>query len=225
MAARTRPPAQKGGGASENTLLEPQRARILAALRASEDGLDSKELSALLGLHPNTIRWHLSHLADSQLVSSHARHRGTPGRPTVVYRAADTAARRGEGYRFLGELLASALSLAPSGEELAEQAGRAWGRHLVERPAPFARLADGELVERVVQLLDDHGFEPRREGDTIAMRHCPFRELIDSHGEIVCSAHLGLLRGALQELGSGLTVESLEAFVEPGLCVARLGAR
>jgi hypothetical protein len=36
---------------------EPQRERILAVPRASEGGLDVTELAAMLGLHPNTIRW------------------------------------------------------------------------------------------------------------------------------------------------------------------------
>jgi len=134
-------------------------------------------------------------------------------------------AARFTGYRFLSELLASALASTPSGGELAEAAGRAWGRYLVERPAPFARVSDDALIERIVRLLADHGFEPELEGDVVNMRRCPFAELSDSYANVVCRAHLGLLSGALQELGSTVTVASLETFPEPGLCVAHLARR
>ncbi|HEU5213280.1 MAG TPA: hypothetical protein VFU10_10965 [Gaiellaceae bacterium] len=46
----------------------------------------------------------------------------------------------------------------------------------------------------------------RAEGE-IRMHHCPYRD------------------GALAELGSGLEVDRLEAFVEPSLCVAWLSRR
>jgi len=57
------------------------------------------------------------------------------------------------------------------------------------------------------------------------MHTCPFRELAQSGQGIVCAVHQGLISGALEELRSSLEVERLEPFVEPELCVARLGRR
>jgi predicted ArsR family transcriptional regulator len=39
---------------------------------------------------------------------------------------------------------------------------------------------------------------------------------------LVCSAHLGLLRGALSETGVPLIATELDPLVEPSLCVAHL---
>jgi predicted ArsR family transcriptional regulator len=57
------------------------------------------------------------------------------------------------------------------------------------------------------------------------MRRCPFHDLAEAHGQVVCRVHHGLISGALAELGSTLEVESLEPFVRPDLCIAHLAAR
>jgi predicted ArsR family transcriptional regulator len=57
----------------------------------------------------------------------------------------------------------------------------------------------------------------------IWLRHCPFREVAEAHRDVVCAVHLGLMQGALAEMRAPLTADRLEPFVEPSLCVARLG--
>jgi len=77
----------------------------------------------------------------------------------------------------------------------------------------------------LVDLLDELDFAPDTpvvDDSVIRLRHCPFLELAQEHREIVCSIHLGLMQGALQEWGSDLAVERLEAFVEPDLCLAHI---
>jgi predicted ArsR family transcriptional regulator len=54
------------------------------------------------------------------------------------------------------------------------------------------------------------------------MHRCPFRELAEQHGAVVCALHLGLVRGALAELRSPMQVERLDPFDEPGRCTAYL---
>ena len=52
--------------------------------------------------------------------------------------------------------------------------------------------------------LDDIGFapEPVTAGRQrrILLHHCPFREAAEEHREVVCTIHLGLMRGLLAEL-------------------------
>ena len=78
----------------------------------------------------------------------------------------------------------------------------------------------------VVDLLAEFGFDPSIEpgddGRTVLMQHCPFGEVADSYRKIVCSVHLGLMQGALDELGAHVEADSLEPFVRPGVCAARL---
>ncbi|MGP1674531.1 MAG: hypothetical protein ACTS8Z_04880 [Candidatus Limnocylindrales bacterium] len=85
-----------------------------------------------------------------------------------------------------------------------------------------------DAVDRLVTLLDHAGFAPERPagaGDPIRLRHCPFGPLAREHRDVVCGVHLGLMRGALREMGAPLDAVRLEPFVAPDLCVAHLGPR
>jgi predicted ArsR family transcriptional regulator len=210
-------------------LSDPSRVRILEALRASDEPLDATQLGEAVGLHANTVRSHLRVLAEARLVSAATEERHRPGRPRLVYAAtpAQSPVEQPAGYRLLAEILASYL--ASSGEdstERAEQAGRAWGRYLVDRRPPFVASSAEEDVEAVVRLLEEFGFDPRLEsaeqGHTVLMQHCPFGEVADSYRKIVCSVHLGLIQGALAELGAHVEADELKPFARPGVCEAHL---
>ena len=208
-------------------LADPSRARILAEL-ADAGSLDVRQLAERVGLHVNTVRVHLNALADAGLVSSEKLPPTGRGRPRVAYRT--TAAVGDEGgrrYRLLAEILTALVArFGPDATEQLEEIGSAWGRYLVESPPPVASLSDDEAVERLLDLLADVGFEPRLEqaarGREILMRPCPFLELARAHRDVICPIHLGLMRGALSELGASTRATKLEPFVEPDLCVARL---
>jgi predicted ArsR family transcriptional regulator len=78
----------------------------------------------------------------------------------------------------------------------------------------------------VTRLLAEAGFapEPLAPGDDEVRLHaCPFLPLEPRRLPAVCGIHLGFLRGALRELGSSRDAVSIEPFVRPDLCVARLG--
>ncbi len=208
---------------------DPSRVRVLECLRSSPEPLDAAQVAERVGLHANTVRSHLRVLAEARLVSGTREERHRPGRPRLVYEATPEQQPVGQpaGYRLLAEILASYL--AGSGEdstERAEQAGRAWGRYLVDRRPPFASSSAEEDVGAVVRLLEEFGFDPRLEsadhGHRVLMQHCPFGEVADSYRTIVCSVHLGLIQGALSELGAHVETETIEPFVEPGVCAATL---
>jgi len=57
------------------------------------------------------------------------------------------------------------MGSGPEPAARAEQAGEEWGRYLVDRPEPFTSLSAAEAVNRVVDLLDELGFEPEVESD------------------------------------------------------------
>lgn len=207
-------------------LADPSRARLLAEL-ADEGPLGTQELARRTGLHVNTVRAHLGGLEDAGLVVSETGPARGRGRPPLVYRAVEDEPALGRRYRLLAEMLT--VLVARVGKEATGQLveiGEAWGHHLVESPPPFSTLSDAEALERVLELLDEIGFEPELEVKArrrrIAMRPCPFLELARDYQEVVCPLHLGLIRGALAELGAKTTASRLEPFVEPNLCLAHL---
>jgi predicted ArsR family transcriptional regulator len=78
----------------------------------------------------------------------------------------------------------------------------------------------------VTRLFAELGFDPELGGDEagrqIRLHACPFRDAARANPEVVCSIHLGLLRGTLARLGAPPTTAQLLPFVEPELCVAQL---
>ena len=208
-------------------LADPSRARILAEL-ADTQPLDARQLAERVELHVNTVRVHLNALADAGLVESETLPPQGRGRPRVAYRATAAAGEEsGRRYRLLAEILTALVArFGPEASEQLEEIGEAWGRYLVETPPPYAGLSDGEAVDRLIGLLTEIGFQPRFEqkarGRQILMRPCPFLELARAHQDVICPIHLGLMRGALRELGAKTRAAKLEPFVQPDLCVARL---
>jgi predicted ArsR family transcriptional regulator len=130
-------------------------------------------------------------------------------------------------YRLLAQILLSHLSAGPEAGAAAEDAGRAWGRFLIDRPSPFQHLSAEEAAARLTTLLTDLDFAPEPRGsapvpEIIQLRHCPFLELAEEYGPLVCRIHLGLMQGALTELHAPVTVTGLEPFAEPDACLAHL---
>lgn len=202
------------------------RSRLLAVLQGADAPLAVRELANAVGLHPNSVREQLELLVDAGLV---ARTAGAPsgrGRPSLRYTAIATTDEDADPYRQLAQVLAEELASLPDPAGVAAAAGDRWGRSLVAGtpPATDERAA----VQRLVALLDDAGFAPEpvdSAQDPIQLRRCPFVGLARDRGDVVCSVHLGLMRGALRELGAPLDAVSLEPFVRPDLCLAHLGDR
>jgi predicted ArsR family transcriptional regulator len=206
-------------------LADPRRARILAELDGAAEPLDSSELGRRVGLHPNTVRWHLAILADAGLVRSRSAPRDRPGRPRRVYepteRARSSSDERpptGDAHRALATALVDVVAGQPGAGQAAERAGRAWGRAEAVRAGPTANP-----MARLASVLAAHGFAPAVEGREVAMHRCPFPDLARTSPEVVCGVHRGLVDGVLDGLGTGLAVAELEVFPRPGVCIAHLG--
>jgi predicted ArsR family transcriptional regulator len=210
--------------ALRRALADERRVSIVDELRSNPRGLDVRELADRMELHENTVRWHLGVLDDAGLIDAEPAANGRPGRPRMLYRLrpGSAAASHGDEHRLLATILTGAVAALPNGDERAREAGKAWGRFLVRSPSPLDRVGEDEALGEVARLLDEEGFAAEPKGSEIHMHRCPFHDLAESNPEIICGVHLGLMAGALEELGSDLEVEGLDVFVRPDLCVARL---
>ena len=54
------------------------------------------------------------------------------------------------------------------------------------------------------------------------LRRCPLLEAAVEQPEVVCSVHLGIVRGALDTWGTTSDETSLVPFAEPGACLLHL---
>lgn len=211
--------------------LGESRTRVLGVLQEAGAPMGVGEVAARVGLHSNTTRFHLDALVENGLVDRATEDREQPGRPRVLYAVRPGAARVGRrSYRLLAEILTSYIAAeVAQPARAALRAGQAWGRFLADRPRPFRRVDAGTATKELVDALAGIGFVS--EADTagrqrrVLLRHCPFRETAEEHREVVCSVHLGLMRGLLAAIDAPIEAERLDPFVEPTLCVAHLASR
>jgi predicted ArsR family transcriptional regulator len=208
------------------------RADVLDMLRAADGPLGAREVAQRTGLHPNTARFHLEALTEAGLAVRETEDRETPGRPRIGYRpVADGPAGR-RRYRLLAEMLTGLIAgTMTTPGKAAENAGREWGAYLTEQPPPYQKLSAQEAIGRLTAVMEELGFSAQAEagdGDgqyRLCLRQCPFREVAERHQDVICSLHLGLMRGALERMRAPVTADRLDPFVEPSLCVARLTER
>jgi predicted ArsR family transcriptional regulator len=191
---------------------------------------DQAEASgARVGLQLNTVRSHLPGLAEAGLVSTRREERTRPGRPRVLYEAAAEPPdeRALASYRLLAQILASYLAGSerdPSAR--AEEAGRAWGAHLVPQAATIYVDLEGGDNRQGRSCPRAVGFRPElrrsKSGQEIVLKRCPFQEVATTYQAVICPVHSRLMRGALAQLGTGVEADWLEPFAEPGACVDHL---
>ena len=212
--------------------LSTARAAILHVLVDQPTPCTVGALSALLRQHANTIREHLDGLSDAGLVR---RTRAAPhgrGRPAWLYSATpDLESDQGASdYAGLASALAAHIestSRRPRADAI--ESGRVWGRDLVRRSrvdvvSDVAKAPSAVGARReVVALLRELGFDPSPDARAavVKLRRCPLLEAAHQHPEVVCGVHLGIVRGALDELGNdpGRTERTaLQSFSEPGAC-------
>jgi predicted ArsR family transcriptional regulator len=202
-----------------------RRTDVLAQLRQAGRPLSVAEVAEAMGVHVNTARFHLDGLVDEGLAERTSEPRDTRGRPRILY-TSEGAAPGPRSYELLAEMLTGLVSTLEEDGSATVKLGKMWGRHLIERPAPSERVDANEALVRLEGLLEKVGFQPEvcpsGEGVEVRLRHCPFREVAQKHTDVVCAIHLGLMQGALDELGAPITATSLEPFVTPQMCVAHL---
>jgi predicted ArsR family transcriptional regulator len=203
---------------------------ILQLLRAAAEPRSIASVADELGVHPNTVRFHLDALLRAGRVEQVLGDSAGRGRPPILFRASRRMDPAGPtNYRLLASILTDYVAREPDAAEIAAQMGRSTSRGLVASSPHPRTPSKTSAVTDLVELLDQLGFEPEpvdgRRTREIRLRHCPFQNLAEQHGDVICSVHLGLMQGALTAMRAPVTVDQLDPFVEPDLCVAHLAPK
>ncbi len=219
-------PAPTPAGVADPPLTE-RRGAVLGQLRDGPPGQTVVGLAQRMSLHANTVREHLDALVALGLASRELAAPDGRGRPAWRYSAVDRQDLdvRVRDYVGLATALARHLvrrSEDPSADAVA--AGHDWGRELVAAEPPARSQPAARRT--VVTLLSDLGFAPaeNRGATVVRLRQCPLLTTARELPDVVCSVHLGIVRGALDGLEADGAGTSLEAFAEPGACVLRMDA-
>lgn len=216
------------------TLNEPMRRRLYDYVAAQESAVSREDAAAALGMARSVAAFHLDKLAGVGLLEVEYRRppgRGGPGagRPAKMYsRAAGEIALSvpERHYDLAALLLARAVEKATDGSVAVIDALRAvageYGRTLGAR-VDWAEERSSSSMERLCDLLAEHGYEPRMAGSTMTLANCPFHTLADEHRELVCGMNYEMIKGVVQAAGLPDTSANLDP--APGRCCVTLVAK
>lgn len=216
-------------------LNDPVRRALYRFVVESGDAVSREQAATGVGIQKALAAFHLDKLAEEGLLEFEFRRltgRSGPGagRPAKLYRRSrrqiEVSLPKRE-YDLAGLLLAAAIDAAERsgatvraelergafefgctmGEEARERAGR--------RPSKAKQRA------ALLDVLRDHGFEPRSDGRDVVLANCPFHALAQQFTELVCGMNLRLLEGvrSVLEVGDRELVPRLEP--EPGQCCVK----
>jgi predicted ArsR family transcriptional regulator len=165
---------------------------VLAHLRDADGPQSVEQVAGILGLRPNTARYHLDALCREGLAVREPEAPSRRGRPRILYAAAPPEPPAAGGLSLPDELADQLAALPDDACGAAEAAGIAWGVSLAARHPECTGLS------RVVSTLEELGHEPVLVGEPptmIELRSCPFLDTVLTDGDAVCRLHLGLMRG------------------------------
>ncbi len=202
-----------------------RRAEVLRLLTAAPEPVGVAAIAGRLRAHPNTVRFHLDALVRSGHAERVAGHEARPGRPPLLFRALPGPQAAGpRDYRLLADMLLADIVAGVDPVTVAKQAGRRWGRRIVEPTQDAATPAAAKRL--LVRELDRVGFAPHtvHADRTVDLGNCPFLEAVHAHGRVVCDLHLGFVEGVLNRLGAQISAVELIPFAEAGRCRLVLSA-
>ena len=218
------------------SLAEPQRRALYRYVVRRGQAVGKDEAAAALGVARSVAAFHLDRLvADGLLRAEYRRLSGRQGpgagRPAKLYRRAEgelSVSLPERRYELAASLLAAAVDeasrtgepVAPTLARIAHERGRVLGARAREAAGPTSSRRD--LVDAAMAVLEDEGYEPRRDGEEVVLANCPFHALADERRDLVCGLNHDFLDGMATAAGDGVLTARLDP--ADGMCCVRLHA-
>lgn len=215
---------------------DPVRRSLYQFVAASPEAVGRDAAAEAVGIQRALAAFHLDKLAAEGLLEVEFRRltgRTGPGagRPAKLYRRSDReidVSLPPREYDLAAHLLAAAIDAAGQRgdvrttlERVAFDFGRELGSAAEGRAGTRASMA--RRREAVMDVLREHGFEPRMADGQMVLANCPFHSLARRFTALVCGMNLHLMRGLRSQLH--LRDDLLQPRIEPqeGLCCVRFG--
>lgn len=217
------------------TLNDPVRRSLYQFVAASRDAVSRDQAAEAVGVQRPLAAFHLDKLADEGLLDVEFKRltgRSGPGagRPAKLYRRSSREIEvtlPPREYDLAARLLAAAINDAAGKRsdvrQALERVAFNFGRRLGEEAERRAgsRPSANRRREALLEVLREHGFEPRSLNGEVVLGNCPFHSLSQEFSELVCGMNLHLMEGVRSAVGlkEGTFQPRLQA--EPGFCCVR----
>jgi hypothetical protein len=111
----------------------------------------------------------------------------------------------------------------PPSRSLSSRAAAAQGRAIASAAADPPIQHSNAEIDRIAALLRQHGYEPRRNGDSLVLANCPFHALARRHTQLVCQINHAIIT----ELARSIAPGQLDAQLQPSptRCCVTLSSR
>ncbi|MFL5688442.1 MAG: helix-turn-helix transcriptional regulator [Chloroflexota bacterium] len=210
-------------------LAEPTRRALYDLVSGSDEPVGRDDAVTALGISRELAAFHLDRLVAAGLLKPEYRRRSGrtgpgAGRPAKLYRRTDEALEISlppRHYDRAADLMAIALRRVANGAGLealawtARDAGAALGA--AARGRIVDETAGMPAAPRLVEVLDDAGYEPLVEPDgTVCLRNCPYGAVAADHRDVTCGMNLAWAEGVVD--GIGIADVQVELAPEPGRC-------
>jgi predicted ArsR family transcriptional regulator len=196
------------------------------------------ETAEALELARSVAAFHLDKLVDAGLLEARfertsGRTGPGAGRPAKLYRPSPVTMQLSipeRRYDLAGSLLAEAVArTAAEGGNVRDAVGesaRERGREVGTQARATGKRRASRAVRRgvLVELLDEQGYAPVTNGDTVTLRNCPFHALADEQRELVCGMNREFVAGVIDGLGGDADFDACLA-PEAGYCCVRVQPR
>jgi predicted ArsR family transcriptional regulator len=217
---------------SIGALAEPTRLALYRHVAGATEPVSREQAAAAMDLPLHSVKFHLDRLVQEGLLEVEYRRltgRSGPGagRPSKLYRRAErqiSVSLPERRYDIAGEVLAAAVDWsAREGIPIAEavqQVAHDTGSRIAGTTIPPRRAGRAAITAGLVDVLANHGYEPRLVGDDVCLTNCPFDRLAAEHTRLVCGMNLALVDGVID----GLHIQSMSARLEPqpGFCCVKV---
>jgi predicted ArsR family transcriptional regulator len=210
------------------------RRRMYLYVRGQERPVSREEVAGAVGVSRKLAAFHLDKLAEKGLLTyEYERPPGRTGpgagRPAKVYRPSEMQLEVSipeRRYDLLGRLLVDAIrpssydgSPADHAVAIAREAGLRLGES-VRRERQLHRPGAKRTLAVVEEVLEEHGFQPYRQGQELRLRNCPFQALSRHAPDLVCRMNEAFIEGLVRGIGNETVTVVLEP--KPGQCCVKL---
>ena len=201
--------------------------RHLQLLRTSAEPRSIASMADELGVHPNTIRFHLDALLRAGRVEQVLGDTAGPGRPPMLFRASRRMDPTGPtNYRLLASILTSHLAEHPRCGGVPPKSGSLVGP-VADPTSTTPRAVQDPRGHRTGGAAGGLGFRARtrrrsRARDPVAALPVPEPGRTTRRGDLLAAP--GPDAGRAERDAGPVTVDRLDPFVEPDLCVAHLAS-
>lgn len=216
-------------------LNDPIRRALFLCVAQSAEPVSREQAATAVGVQKPLAAFHLDKLAEEGLLGFEFKRltgRSGPGagRPAKLYRRSERQIELSlpkREYDLAGALLASAIEAAESsGRTVRDELERSsysfgWGVGERAKERAGARVSKRKRREALLEVLREHGFEPRVAASDVVLANCPFHALAQQHTELICGMNLHLLRGVRSVLDVGDRELQPRLEPEPGQCCVK----